>query len=83
VTQNTLRIVEALYSLDVSLANKRHFPAINWLSSYSLYADSVRGWWSDIDSDWAETRKIALRLLQQEADLEEIVRLVGRSHCRE
>lgn len=77
VTQNTLRIVEALYSLDVSLANKRHFPAINWLSSYSLYADSVKQWWAAVDPDWSETRGIALRLLQQEADLEEIVRLVG------
>ncbi|MFA5628773.1 MAG: V-type ATP synthase subunit A [Dehalococcoidales bacterium] len=77
VTQNTLRIVQALYSLDVSLANKRHFPAINWLSSYSLYADSVREWWADIDPNWAEIRSEALQLLQQEADLEEIVKLVG------
>ncbi|MFC1897698.1 V-type ATP synthase subunit A [Chloroflexota bacterium] len=77
VTQNTLRIVDALYSLDASLANKRHFPAINWLTSYSLYAEAVEDWWSKIDPDWAATRAIALRILQQEADLEEIVRLVG------
>ncbi|MFC1952231.1 V-type ATP synthase subunit A [Chloroflexota bacterium] len=77
VTQNTLRIVEALYSLDVSLANRRHFPAINWLTSYSLYADAVKEWWSKISPEWADTRAIALRILQQEADLEEIVRLVG------
>jgi len=77
VTQNTLRIVDALYSLDVSLANRRHFPAINWLTSYSLYAEAVEGWWSKISPDWADTRAIALRILQQEADLEEIVRLVG------
>jgi V/A-type H+-transporting ATPase subunit A len=77
VTQNTLRIIEALYSLDVSLANKRHFPAINWLSSYSLYAESVKDWWSDVNPEWADTRATALRLLQQEAELEEIVRLVG------
>ena len=77
VTQNTLRIVDALYSLDASLANRRHFPAINWLSSYSLYAEAVEGWWSEISPDWAETRTTALRILQQEADLEEIVRLVG------
>ena len=77
VTQNTLRIVDALYSLDVSLANRRHFPAINWLTSYSLYAEAVEGWWSKISPDWADTRAIALRVLQQEADLEEIVRLVG------
>ena len=77
VTQNTLRIVEALYSLDVSLANRRHFPAINWLTSYSLYAEAVKDWWSKVDPEWADTRGIALRLLQQEANLEEIVRLVG------
>ncbi len=77
VTQNTLRIVDALYSLDASLANRRHFPAINWLSSYSLYADAVEGWWSQISPDWAATRATALRILQQESELEEIVRLVG------
>ncbi len=77
VTQNTLRIVEALYSLDASLANRRHFPAINWLSSYSLYAESVKGWWSEIDPDWSDTRANALNILQQEAELQEIVRLVG------
>jgi V/A-type H+-transporting ATPase subunit A len=77
VTQNTLRIVDALYSLDVSLANKRHFPAISWLTSYSLYADAVKDWWDKIDPGWADTRATALRILQQEAELEEIVRLVG------
>jgi V/A-type H+-transporting ATPase subunit A len=77
VTQNTIRIVEALYSLDTALANKRHFPAINWLTSYSLYAESVKEWWSDIDPEWADTRATALKILQQEAELEEIVRLVG------
>ncbi len=77
VTQNTLRIVDALYSLDVSLANRRHFPAINWLISYSLYAEAVKDWWSKVSPEWADTRATALKLLQQEADLEEIVRLVG------
>ncbi len=77
VTQNTLRIVEALYSLDASLANRRHFPAINWLSSYSLYADAVEGWWAEISPNWAETRATGLKILQQEAELEEIVKLVG------
>ena len=77
VTQNTLRIVDALYSLDASLANRRHFPAINWLASYSLYAEAVEGWWSEISPDWAETRATGLRILQQEAELEEIVKLVG------
>ncbi len=77
VTQNTLRIIEALYSLDVSLANRRHFPTINWLTSYSLYAESTRAWWSEIAPDWADIRASALKVLQQEAQLEEIVRLVG------
>ena len=77
VTQNTLRIIDALYALDVSLANKRHFPAINWLTSYSLYVDAVKDWWNEHDPGWEDTRAKALRLLQQEAELEEIVRLVG------
>ncbi|MBN2186109.1 MAG: V-type ATP synthase subunit A [Dehalococcoidia bacterium] len=77
VTQNTLRIVDALYSLDVSLANKRHFPAISWLTSYSLYVDAVKDWWDRIDAGWVDTRTTALKILQQEAELEEIVRLVG------
>ena len=77
VTQNTLRIVDAFFALDTSLANKRHFPAINWLTSYSLYVDGVKGWWSEISPQWETTRATALKLLQQEAELEEIVRLVG------
>lgn len=77
VTQNTLRIVDALYSLDVSLANKRHFPTINWLTSYSLYVDTVKDWWDKSDPGWLDTRTTALKILQQEAELEEIVRLIG------
>ena len=77
VTQNTLRIIDALYSLDVSLANKRHFPTINWLTSYSLYVDAVKDWWNKHDPGWEDTRANALKVLQQEAELEEIVRLVG------
>jgi V/A-type H+-transporting ATPase subunit A len=77
VTQNTLRIIDALYALDVSLANKRHFPAISWLTSYSLYVDAVKSWWNEHDPGWENTRASALRILQQEAELEEIVRLVG------
>jgi V/A-type H+-transporting ATPase subunit A len=77
VTQNTLRIIDALYALDVSLANKRHFPAISWLTSYSLYVDAVKNWWNEHDPGWEHTRASALRILQQEAELEEIVRLVG------
>jgi V/A-type H+-transporting ATPase subunit A len=77
VTQNTIRIVDALYALDVSLANKRHFPAISWLTSYSLYIDAVKDWWDKADAGWQYTRATALKILQQEAELEEIVRLVG------
>jgi V/A-type H+-transporting ATPase subunit A len=77
VTQGTLRIVRALLALDVSLANQRHFPAISWLLSYSLYGDSVKEGWSQVYPEWVEHRKIALDLLQQEARLQEIVRLVG------
>jgi len=77
VTQSTLRIVEALYSLDVALANKRHFPTISWLTSYSLYADATNRWWSTVSPEWSETRDMALKILQKEAELEEIVRLVG------
>ena len=77
VTQNTLRIIDALYALEVSLANKRHFPAISWLTSYSLYVDAVKDWWNEHDPGWENTRASALRVLQQEAELEEIVRLVG------
>ncbi|HEY86820.1 MAG TPA: V-type ATP synthase subunit A [Dehalococcoidia bacterium] len=77
VTQNTLRIIDAFYALEVSLANKRHFPAISWLTSYSLYVDAVKDWWNEHDPGWENTRTSALRVLQQEAELEEIVRLVG------
>jgi V/A-type H+-transporting ATPase subunit A len=77
VTQNTVRIIDAFYALEVSLANKRHFPAISWLTSYSLYVDAVKDWWNEHDPGWENTRASALRVLQQEAELEEIVRLVG------
>lgn len=77
VTQSTIRIVDALYSLDVSLANRRHFPAISWLTSYSLYVDAVKDWWNKFDPGWEDTRENALKILQKEAELEEIVRLVG------
>jgi V/A-type H+-transporting ATPase subunit A len=77
VTQSTIRIIDALYALDVSLANKRHFPAISWLTSYSLYVDAVKEWWTKFDPGWEETRAEAIKILQQEAELEEIVRLVG------
>ncbi len=78
VTQSTLRIVRALYALDVNLAYRRHYPAINWLTSYSLYVDNVTYWWhKNIDPEWRSLREKALAILQKEAELEELVRLVG------
>lgn len=77
VTQHTLRIVGAVYSLDTELANKRHFPAINWLTSYSQYVSDVRDWWNEFDPGWEKTRAEAERVLQKESELDEIVRLVG------
>lgn len=78
VTQNTLRIVKVFWGLDAQLAQRRHFPSINWLNSYSLYADEV-GQYIDQshDVDWARKVTRAMQILQQERDLEEIVRLVG------
>lgn len=76
VTQNTLRISKVFWALDASLAHKRHFPSINWLDSYSLYL--TLGWWeTEVSKDYPELRKNAMALLQKEAELEEIVRLVG------
>jgi V/A-type H+/Na+-transporting ATPase subunit A len=77
VTQHTLRIVGAVFALDTELANKRHFPAINWLSSYSQYVSDVRAWWNEFDPGWERTRAEAERILQRESELAEIVRLVG------
>ena len=78
VTQNTLRICKVFWALDASLADKRHFPSIDWLQSYSLYVDSIEGWWTEnVAADWRETRDQAMVLLQKEAELQEIVQLVG------
>jgi V/A-type H+-transporting ATPase subunit A len=78
VTQATLRIVKVFWSLDAQLAYARHFPAINWLTSYSLYLDDMGGWFnSNIHSDWMAKRGRLMILLQEESELEEIVRLVG------
>ena len=78
VTQATLRIVKVFWSLDSSLAYKRHFPAINWLNSYSLYLDSIEGYFNEnVAPDWSGLRARLMRLLQEEAELEEIVKLVG------
>jgi V/A-type H+-transporting ATPase subunit A len=78
VTQNTLRISKVFWALDASLADKRHFPSIDWLQSYSLYIDSIEGWWKEsIAEDWRTVRDEAMILLQKESELQEIVQLVG------
>ena len=78
VSQNTLRVTRVFWALDASLANRRHFPAINWLTSYSLYIDDLADWYkSNVSKDWIDLRKEALELLQKESELQEIVQLVG------
>lgn len=78
VTQNTLRIVKVFWALDAKLAARRHFPAINWLTSYSLYTSYLDDWFRKNGSeDWVELRLETISLLQKEAELEEIVQLVG------
>ena len=78
VSQATLRIVKVFWGLDSALAYKRHFPAINWLTSYSLYADSLSDWFNQTaGEDWYRLRGRLMAILQEEAELEEIVKLVG------
>ena len=78
VSQATLRIVKVFWGLDASLAYKRHFPAINWLKSYSLYLDDMERWFNgQVAEDWMEGRQKMMTLLQEEAELEEIVKMVG------
>ncbi len=78
VSQATLRIVKVFWGLDSALAYKRHFPAINWLTSYSLYADSLGKWFNEkVDADWTRQRGRLMEILSEEASLEEIVKLVG------
>ena len=78
VTQATLRIVKVFWGLDANLAYRRHFPAINWLTSYSLYSDQLKDYFAqEVGQDALDRRDEALRILQQEAELDEIVRLVG------
>lgn len=78
VTQATLRIVKVFWGLDSQLAYRRHFPAINWLNSYSLYLEKVSSWMDEtIGEDWTKLRIRAMAILQEEAELQEIVRLVG------
>ncbi len=78
VSQATLRIVKVFWGLDANLAYKRHFPAINWLTSYSLYLDDMGPWFnSNVAEDWMELRQEMMSLLQDEAELDEIVKMVG------
>jgi V/A-type H+-transporting ATPase subunit A len=78
VTQNTLRVTKVFWALDAQLAYARHYPAINWLNSYSLYSENVNDFMREnTGADWPEVRAKAMDLLQQEASLQEIVRLVG------
>jgi len=78
VTQNTLRIVKVFWALDAKLSQRRHFPAINWLNSYSLYLDSLHDWYDkEVSPEWNTIRSWAMEILQKEAELQEIVQLVG------
>ena len=78
VSQATLRIVKVFWGLDADLAYKRHFPAINWLTSYSLYVDTLEPWFNEhVDPQWTALRARLMRLLQEESELNEIVQLVG------
>ncbi|EQD59546.1 V-type ATP synthase subunit A, partial [mine drainage metagenome] len=78
VSQNTLRVTRVFWALDAALASRRHFPSINWLNSYSLYAADLDPWYrAQIAADWTTLRQRAVQTLQQEAELQEIVQLVG------
>ena len=78
VTQATLRIVKVFWGLDASLAYRRHFPAINWLNSYSLYRDRLSDWFAqNVSKSWMDNTARLLKILQEENDLQEIVKLVG------
>lgn len=78
VSQGTLRIVKVFWGLSASLAYKRHFPAIDWMQSYSLYSERLAEWYNEnLGSEWNKLRKTCMSILQEEASLEEIVRLVG------
>lgn len=78
VSQNTLRVTRVFWGLDASLASRRHFPSINWLTSYSLYADDMDDWYkNNVSSEWTALRKEALEILQRESELQEIVQLIG------
>jgi len=78
VVQSTLKVVKVFWALDDKLANMRHFPAINWLNSYSLYVENIKNYWkTNVAEEFADLRQDAMRLLEEEAELQEIARLVG------
>ena len=78
MTQNSLRVTGAFWALDTSLAHRRHFPAISWTKSYTLYLDQIEEWYAkNVAEDWKELRDQAMSLLQKEVELQEIVQLVG------
>ncbi|PKQ30086.1 MAG: V-type ATP synthase subunit A [Actinobacteria bacterium HGW-Actinobacteria-10] len=78
MTQNSLRVTGAFWALDTSLAHRRHFPAISWTKSYTLYGSQIRGWYEEnVAHDWQEMRDGAMFILQKETELQEIVQLVG------
>ncbi|MEM5822833.1 MAG: V-type ATP synthase subunit A, partial [Ignisphaera sp.] len=78
VVRGTVRYIQSFYALDYGLATRRHFPAINWLQSYSLYIDFVKLYWDKIsEGSWSRNRETMLKILQREAELSDIVRLVG------
>jgi V/A-type H+-transporting ATPase subunit A len=78
VTQNTLRIVKVFWALDAKLSQRRHFPAINWLNSYSLYLESLNDYYDrEVSPEWNKIRSWAMEVLQKESELQEIVQLVG------
>ncbi len=78
VSQNTLRVTRVFWALDASLANRRHFPSINWLNSYSLYMDDLGGWYSEnAGKEWVQLRTEMMGILQKEAEINEVVQLVG------
>lgn len=78
VTQNTLRVTKTFWALDAKLAQRRHFPSVNWLTSYSLYQDNLEGWYGEhVAKDWRETVARLQKMLQEEEKLMEIVQLVG------
>jgi V/A-type H+-transporting ATPase subunit A len=78
ITQNTLRMVKVFWALDTNLAHRRHFPAINWLTSYSFYLNTLTDWFeTHVSAEWKDLRVKAMEILQKEAELQEIVQLIG------